>query len=124
MEVIHTNDYTIGFAEPIGTADFYPNYGSEQPGCSVVDFVVKGLCAHIRATQLFSESIRNNQFQADKCESFDDIINNNCKVESSGYHMGGDPPNSNISGVFYLTTQGFPPFGRGKINLLGNFLFP
>lgn len=32
VEVIHTNGKLQGFGEPIGTADFYPNYGQRQPG--------------------------------------------------------------------------------------------
>lgn len=32
VEVIHTNGALQGFEEPLGTADFYPNYGQKQPG--------------------------------------------------------------------------------------------
>lgn len=37
VEVIHTNGGSLitgqfGFLDPIGTADFYPNYGMKQPG--------------------------------------------------------------------------------------------
>lgn len=78
--------------------------------------MIKGLCAHIRAPQLFSESILNNQFYADKCESFDDITNNRCTVVSSGYLMGGNPLNFNLNGIFYLTTKSFPPYGKGQQN--------
>lgn len=28
--------------------------------------------------------------------------------------MGGEPQEANLTGVFYLTTNGFPPYGRGK----------
>lgn len=96
------------------------NYGREQPGCSVVDFVVKGLCAHIRAPQLFSESILNNQFYAHKCESFNDIVINRCTIVSSGYRMSGEPPNSNINGTFYFTTNASSPYGKGKPNTTHN----
>jgi pancreatic triacylglycerol lipase len=32
VEVIHTNGWTLGFGEPIGQSDFFPNWGSSQPG--------------------------------------------------------------------------------------------
>lgn len=33
VEVIHTNYHMLGFREPIGDADFYPNWGRIMPGC-------------------------------------------------------------------------------------------
>lgn len=32
VEVIHTNGGLLGFREPIGQADFFPNFGRTQPG--------------------------------------------------------------------------------------------
>lgn len=32
VEVIHTDRGLQGLAEPMGTADFYPNFGLKQPG--------------------------------------------------------------------------------------------
>jgi pancreatic triacylglycerol lipase len=40
VEVIHTNGWTLGFGEPIGQADFFPNWGSSQPGIHY--FVILG----------------------------------------------------------------------------------
>lgn len=33
VEIIHTNYHMLGFREPIGDADFYPNFGRIMPGC-------------------------------------------------------------------------------------------
>lgn len=35
VDVIHTDSGMLGFANPIGTVDFYPNSGyAPQPGCN------------------------------------------------------------------------------------------
>lgn len=54
VQVIHTyaygSIYGLGFKEPIGHADFYPNYGASQPGCDKPDKDVKKKnCSHSRA---------------------------------------------------------------------------
>lgn len=33
VQVIHTNRARYGLSFPMGDADFYPNWGQEQPGC-------------------------------------------------------------------------------------------
>jgi pimeloyl-ACP methyl ester carboxylesterase len=33
--VIHTGSFTLGWEEPLGDADFYPNYGFLQPCCYI-----------------------------------------------------------------------------------------
>ncbi|XP_055545187.1 lipase member H-like isoform X2 [Wyeomyia smithii] len=35
VQVIHTNGGFLGFMDPLGMADFYPNGGSTQPGCGL-----------------------------------------------------------------------------------------
>ena len=38
VDVIHTCGNVLGYAEPIGHVDFYPNGGTcIQPGCTVLD---------------------------------------------------------------------------------------
>jgi len=34
VQVIHTNAGNLGIEEMIGDSDFYPNGGTQQPGCS------------------------------------------------------------------------------------------
>lgn len=69
VDIIHTDGYYsklkptewlspvnhYGSLVPIGTVDFYPNYGWKQPGAGL--FEVAG--SHTRATELFQWSIRN-----------------------------------------------------------------
>lgn len=77
VQVIHTS--SIGLDEPIGDADFYPNGGITQPGCSrigkygsmpksisLVGSLVNTLnsfsvpaCSHSRAYEYYTESITN-----------------------------------------------------------------
>ena len=54
VQVIHTYGngpfYSLGFHEPIGHSDFYPNYGASQPGCYNPDDGIKMIsCSHSRA---------------------------------------------------------------------------
>jgi len=43
VDVIHTDGGNLGFARPIGHADFYPNGGSRhQPGCDLKSLVRMG----------------------------------------------------------------------------------
>lgn len=108
VEVIHTNGGTLGFGEPIGQADFYPNYGPGQPGCGAD---LTGSCAHGRSYEFFAESL-NSVFTAIKCASYSEIKNKKCTNNGSA-RMGGDPGNSGTSGIFYLETNKASPFSRG-----------
>lgn len=51
VEVLHTNGGSLGlgFGQPIGNIDFFPNGGSIQPGC------LTNICHHLRAVDLFSK---------------------------------------------------------------------
>lgn len=92
--------------DPIGQADFYPNFGRYQPGC-LVDVL---FCPHLRVIYNFAESLNNNRYSARKCFNFDGIIIGICLSVGSGYKMGGEPSNSNLKGIFYLPTNSVPPF--------------
>lgn len=95
VQVIHTCTSAVGIKEAIGTSDFYPNGGKEQPGCGSIRWIGKqkarpgdicrqfinvckltGLqfagdveaigCAHSRAFLYYAESITNPKgFRAD-----------------------------------------------------------
>ena len=66
----------MGVEEPVGHMDFYPNNGTDQPGCDqnmwstitgldglmdgVRDFVA---CNHLRSIKYFNESLTLNQIE-------------------------------------------------------------
>ncbi|XP_077978242.1 phospholipase A1 VesT1.02-like [Glandiceps talaboti] len=67
VDVIHTDGYYtslmpsamsmnhFGTLIPLGTVDFYPNYGCEQPGCTSYT------CSHHRAIEYFTWSISHEE---------------------------------------------------------------
>ena len=112
VEVIHTNGAISSMYDPIGQADFYPNFGRLQPGCGPLDLQK---CPHKRAVLFFAESIAvNNNFVAHKCASFFEISIGRCtRMSSKEIKMGGEPPNSALKGVFHLSTNNDSPYGKG-----------
>ncbi|XP_055598334.1 pancreatic triacylglycerol lipase-like [Uranotaenia lowii] len=111
VEIIHTNGGVLGFMEPIGDADFYPNWGRIQPGCGPD---VGGSCAHNRAVEFYVESITSSSgFAARQCASFQNIRDGVCTETGETAHMGGEPPNSgasDVEGIYFLHTNSQSPF--------------
>ncbi|XP_040168742.1 pancreatic lipase-related protein 2-like [Anopheles arabiensis] len=113
VEIIHTNGGVLGFMEPIGDADFYPNYGRVQPGCGVD---VGGGCAHARAVHFYVESILSRHgFVGQQCQSFQNIRDGTCAQTGVSSRMGGEPPNAKGApeGIFFLQTANSFPFAVG-----------
>lgn len=108
-EGIRTNAGVQGFAEPLAQADFYPNWGTTQPGCGAD---TTGGCAHSRAHALFAESINSNRFVGRRCLNYQQIVNRVCTGTGTA-SMGGDPGNIGLTGIFFLETNGASPFARG-----------
>lgn len=133
VQVIHTNGGDFGTRRVTGTVDFYPNGGELQPGCDQ-GFISKiwkdkrETCSHSRAWQMYQESVRNPKgFPAIKCASYDDFIENkNCNDSDISY-MGFAAP-SNISGTYFLQTNGNVfHLARGVLGLIDdptNFTYP
>lgn len=109
VEVIHTNGGTLGFREPIGQADFFPNFGESQPGCGLD---VSGQCAHERVNAFFSESI-NSIFTGHECTSFAEIANRQCSRTGRTARMGGPFGSVGTIGNYHLTTNAEAPFSQG-----------
>uniref|UniRef100_A0A1Y9IV86 Lipase domain-containing protein n=1 Tax=Anopheles minimus TaxID=112268 RepID=A0A1Y9IV86_9DIPT len=122
VEVIHTNGGLLGFLHPIGTADFYPNGGSHQPGCG---FNVVGLCSHSRAWELFVESLLEpeEKLLASRVESLDAIQQETeppvLKSDPDSHpmvervKMGGEPSSAGQArGLYSITTRDKSPFFR------------
>jgi pimeloyl-ACP methyl ester carboxylesterase len=112
VEVIHTNAGLLGFDQPIGIADFYPNWGRSQPGCGID---VAGTCAHGRAFEFFAESINlARRFVSTQCASYQQILNQQCTSSGPNRLMGGDPSQHGLArGVYFVATNSNSPFARG-----------
>lgn len=109
VEVVHTNGGLLGFLQPIGHSDFYPNGGRSQPGCGI-DLL--GSCAHARAPKLFKESLVTSlPFEGQQCNSsVSDVVGGRCAPTGVVSWMLGDPINYEAKGLFYLTTSDSTPF--------------
>ncbi|XP_055610292.1 lipase member H-A-like [Uranotaenia lowii] len=109
--VIHTNGGFLGFYEPLGTVDFYPNGGISQPGCGM-DFT--GMCSHSRAWELFGASLWEPDWNrvAWRMGSVLEIPSHpSGAVSMDSAKLGGDPllvPST--KGMFYIETYGDSPF--------------
>ncbi|XP_073961734.1 pancreatic lipase-related protein 2 isoform X2 [Choristoneura fumiferana] len=116
VDVLHTNPGILGFPQPIGDVDFYPNAGQwVQPGCWIDQLIrnrelgfVNG-CSHNRAWRLYAESIRNPRgFPATLCRKWKG--SRLCNFQVDGYMgFGAGPP---LSGKMYLETNQRSPFAR------------
>ncbi|XP_012058730.1 PREDICTED: pancreatic lipase-related protein 2-like [Atta cephalotes] len=99
VQVIHTCTKFVGIKSAIGTSDFYPNGGEEQPGCGPIKWIgdVKAMgCAHLRAEMYYIESVTNpTGFRA------------------RNVFMGGPSIDPNANGTYTLQTASEPPFALG-----------
>lgn len=107
VDVIHSNRLIQGVIEPLGHADFYINGGGpNQPGCFMPS------CSHLRAAQVYTESIINlKSFVGIRCRSWEHFIENAC--EKDVYAVLGYGSSANTRGLYYLRTSGSSPYGLG-----------
>lgn len=134
VDVIHSSAGTLGYMQPMGHVDFYPNNGkAHQPGCKGILKEMMGTlrcvkfhrirlnefyfwnseaCSHGRSHQFFAESITNrNGFAAYPCESWEAYESGKCR--SGAIPMGDATPRS-AKGVYYLRTTDSAPFAMGR----------
>lgn len=98
MQIIHSNGGNLGMLHRVGHIDFFPDGGSQHPGCdvdavsSVIAFAANP-CNHYRSWHFFQLSVRNGTaFPAVRCDSYEDFLANSadkCYREDIAY-MGFD----------------------------------
>lgn len=69
----------------------------------------------MRAPFLWAESINSpTGFWASPCD-FSNVEKKNCVEDANNLIlMGGDPIVNRVNGTFYLTTESYSPYARGK----------
>ncbi|XP_054980771.1 lipase member H [Sorex araneus] len=81
VDVIHSDTDALGYREPLGNIDFYPNGGTDQPGCPKTIFSGSQYfkCDHQRSVFLYLASLRENcNVTAYPCDSYQDYKNGKC----------------------------------------------
>ncbi|XP_067621841.1 lipase member H-A isoform X2 [Eurosta solidaginis] len=118
VDVIHTDAWIYGAPVSTGTADFWPNGGTTlQPGCPKRNYkplTDNDLCSHRRSWWFWAESVKkefSERFFAIKAKSWTDFKNERFLDGNTSAIMGQDCP-TNISGDYYLQTNGIPPYAR------------
>ncbi|XP_071423183.1 lipase member H isoform X1 [Pithys albifrons albifrons] len=81
VDVIHSDTDGLGYREALGHIDFYPNGGTDQPGCPLTIF--SGLqyfkCDHQRSVFLFLSSLTQScNITAYPCDSYRNYRNGKC----------------------------------------------
>ncbi|XP_044738783.1 phospholipase A1-like [Chrysoperla carnea] len=110
VDVIHTCSGILGYSKSFGHADFFPNNGTDQPGCTKGLFGI--LCHHVRAYELYTESINSRKFKSKQCESWKDFLKKRCK-QSFSVSMGHYVDKNTARGTYYLETRDSPPYAMG-----------
>ncbi|XP_012523445.1 pancreatic triacylglycerol lipase isoform X2 [Monomorium pharaonis] len=109
VDVIHSCGGVLGFLQPLGKADFYPNAGTAiQPGCCCVPEIMEA-CSHGRSYVYFTESINSKTgLPARKCDSWDSYMTGKCA--NSQVVLMGEHVDQTAKGLFFLRTRSDPPY--------------
>ncbi|XP_043498851.1 pancreatic triacylglycerol lipase-like [Polistes fuscatus] len=109
VDVIHSCGGILGYLQPVGKVDFYPNAGTAvQPGCCCVPEVMEA-CSHGRSYIYFTESINSKTgLPAVKCENWDRFVSGDC-IDSEAVLMG-EHVDKSASGSYFLRTRSESPY--------------
>ena len=109
MDIIHTS-ISYGLQVSIGHADFWPNMGQVQPGCT---FSLEVACSHMRVTKFYAESILSvRKFQSSSvCDSSFHWLMKYCECKQDCNSMG-HYADLNKNGNFYLDTNSNTPYSK------------
>ena len=118
----------LGLKQALGHADYYPNGGHDQPGCThgpVTQILENGIihgtgefvaCDHLRSYKFFTESINSRcPFMAFPCNKEEDFTNGRCQSCSSSNECGrmGFYANETVPSrptKYFLSTSDHAPF--------------
>ncbi|XP_015190440.1 PREDICTED: pancreatic triacylglycerol lipase-like isoform X3 [Polistes dominula] len=109
VDVIHSCGGILGYLQPVGKVDFYPNAGTAvQPGCCCVPEVMEA-CSHGRSYIYFTESINSKTgFSAVKCKNWDRFVSGDCS-DSEAVLMG-EHVDKSANGSYFLRTRSESPY--------------
>ncbi|XP_072169923.1 inactive pancreatic lipase-related protein 1-like [Diadema setosum] len=122
VDVIHTSSGSllgVGTREQLGHQDFYPNGGGNQPGCRGNPLNL--YCDHLRAVELFTDSVApsntstghfQSKRQAATLQELESGKFRECNHDNPCPQMGYRADRRVGEGVFYLETNGAPPFSQ------------
>lgn len=120
VDVMHTDAWIYGAPTSTGTADFWPNAGKTlQPGCPKRNYRMlsdNDLSSHRRSWWFWAESVADqypDKFNSVKAKNWSDfkegkLINDDRLHVVMGHHCP-----TNISGDYFLQTNGSKPYARG-----------
>lgn len=136
VDIIHSCGGILGFLQPLGDADFYPNGGiAIQPGCccmpemtgliinikyiftvdifpifELIIFQFTEACSHGRAYVYYTESIVSESgLIASRCSTWDKYLSGECK--DSPVTFMGEYVDRSARGTYFLRTRSQSPFG-------------
>ncbi|XP_078036541.1 pancreatic triacylglycerol lipase [Augochlora pura] len=114
VDVIHSCGGVLGYLQPLGSVDFYPNGGTAiQPGCCCIPEVVEA-CSHGRSYVYFTQSINpKTKFVAKKCNTWDQFLSGNC--DHSDTTIMGEYVDVSTTGTYFLRTKSDPPYAYQEI---------
>ncbi|XP_017879113.1 pancreatic triacylglycerol lipase-like [Ceratina calcarata] len=109
VDIIHSCGGVLGYLQPLGSIDFYPNAGTAvQPGCCCIPEVIEA-CSHGRSYIYFTESIGSKiGFMASKCQTWDQFMQGNC--DHSQVALMGEHVDQTARGTYFLRTKSEAPY--------------
>ncbi|XP_028163902.1 lipase member H-A-like [Ostrinia furnacalis] len=116
VDVLHTNIDGFGIADPLGHVDFYANGGEYQHAIKK-EFLLPCLvyCSHTRSAFYWIKAFMNpEKFIAVRCDSVARARRGDCYRTNVTTNLLGPKTDFKKPGIYYLPTNGAPPYYRGK----------